>query len=199
MSEKTTQPTSQRRHGAALEKALLTAAWAELKAVGYSQLTYDAVAERAGTSRSVLYRRWPHKHELVMAAMRNSAPLLSGPIPNTGSLRGDVVALLERASRQLQIAGDDVILGLLSDIIASPYMLSQVIRVSNVSKEIMTTILRQAEARGEVDLQSIPDVVITLPLDLNRHEIFLTSKPLSRAKIAHIVDYIFLPLVLSKK
>jgi hypothetical protein len=47
-----------RRRGDALEHALLDAAWDELQAVGYAGLTIEAVADRAGTSRAVLYRRW---------------------------------------------------------------------------------------------------------------------------------------------
>jgi len=49
-----------RRRGAELEAALLDAAWDELQAVGYAGLTMEAVADRAGTSRAVLYRRWPN-------------------------------------------------------------------------------------------------------------------------------------------
>ena len=59
----------QRRRGAALEEALLDAAWSELSERGYDDMTIDAVAVRAGTSRAVLYRRWPNKQELVLAAL----------------------------------------------------------------------------------------------------------------------------------
>jgi len=190
--------TPQRRRGAVLERALLDAAWAELKAVGYTQLTYDAVAIRARTSRPILYRRWPNKHDLVMAAMRNHAPILSGPVPDTGSLRGDVIALLERGAKQLRVVGQDVVLGLLADIISSHEQVSQAMHVDSVSKEVMTTILKRADARGEVDLVTIPERVITLPLDLNRHDILITGKPPSRAMILQIVDTVFLPLVVKK-
>jgi AcrR family transcriptional regulator len=196
MSDYTTQSIPQRRRGAALEKALLDAAWAELKAVGYTQLTYDAVAERAGTSRPILYRRWPHKHELILAAMRNHAPMLSGPIPDTGSLRGDVIQLLEGIARRLQVLGQDVMWGLLSDIIADSDMSSQVFRTSNVGKETMTTILKRAGERGEIDFKVVPERVITLPVDLFRHEVITTGKPPTRAAIGQIVDEIFMPLIM---
>src|SRR5580658_5732141 len=79
-----------RRRGEALEAALLDAAWDELQLAGYQALTMEAVADRAGTSRAVLYRRWPKKAELVVAALRRHRPILSGDVPDTGSLRGDV-------------------------------------------------------------------------------------------------------------
>src|ERR1700677_3554696 len=85
-----------RRRGEALESALLDAACAELQAAGYQSMTMEAVADRAGTSRAVLYRRWPKKAELVVAALRRHRPMLSGEVPDTGNLRGDVLALLTR-------------------------------------------------------------------------------------------------------
>ena len=85
----------QRRRGRALEEALLDAAWAELTERGYDDMTIDAVAVRAGTSRAVLYRRWPDKQELVLAALLYEAAKDMVVAPDTGSLRGDVIALLQ--------------------------------------------------------------------------------------------------------
>jgi len=59
-----------RRRGALLERALLQAAWDELASVGYARLSMDGVAARAHTSKTVLYRRWPNRAALVVAAMR---------------------------------------------------------------------------------------------------------------------------------
>ena len=50
-----------RRRGAALEEAVLRAAIDELLAVGYARLTMDRVAERAGTNKNAIYRRWPSR------------------------------------------------------------------------------------------------------------------------------------------
>src|SRR5271154_4252734 len=83
-----------RRRGGGLGHAPLDAGWAELQAAGYAGLTMEAVADRAGTSRAVLYRRWRNRAELVLAVIRRHRPLLSGEIPDTGTLRGDVLALL---------------------------------------------------------------------------------------------------------
>ena len=58
-----------RRRGEELESALLDAAWEELAAVGFASLTMESVAARAKTGVAVLYRRWPNKDELVLAAI----------------------------------------------------------------------------------------------------------------------------------
>src|ERR1700733_5974010 len=89
----------QRRRGPALEEALLDATWAELTERGYDDFTIDAVAVRAGTSRAVLYRRWPNKQELVLATVAHEAAKDVGGAPDTGSLRGDVIALLRQANK----------------------------------------------------------------------------------------------------
>src|SRR5580693_10073750 len=107
-----------RRRGEALEHALLDAAWAELQSVGYPALTIEAVADRAGTSRAVLYRRWRNRPELVLAVIRRHRPMLSGEIPDTGGLRGDVLALLRRMSARLTDIGIDTVHGLVGEFLA---------------------------------------------------------------------------------
>src|SRR6202020_2953231 len=136
-----------RRRGEALEHALLDAAWAELQAAGYGGLTMEAVADRAGTSRAVRYRRWRNRPELVIAAIRRHRPMLSGEIPDTGSLRGDVLAVLRRMSARLGEIGPETVYGLLGDIFANPSPSVQD-QVLHIGAGVMTTILKRAADRG---------------------------------------------------
>ena len=84
--------------GAKLEAALLEAAWDELTAAGYAAFTIEGVAARAKTSRAVIYRRWPSRAELVVAAHWHHSALAQEEVPDTGALRGDVLASLRRLS-----------------------------------------------------------------------------------------------------
>jgi len=186
-----------RRRGAALEAALLDAAWDELQAVGYARLTLEAVAERAGTSRPVLARRWGSRPELVIAALRRHRPLLSGQVPDTGSLRGDVLALLRRASAGLREMGPEVISGLLTDrggIGSLPRIQADAFHAGTGA---MAVILKHAAERGEIR-DGIPPRVVTLPADLFRHEVFITQSPPTDQAIVEIVDDVFLPRVLAQ-
>jgi AcrR family transcriptional regulator len=184
-----------RRRGAALEAALLDAAWDELQAGGYANLTMEAVADRAGTSRAVLYRRWHNRPELVIAAIRRHRPLLSGEVPDTGSLRGDVLALLSRMSDRMAEIGPETVYGVLGDYFADPELFSRVQdQVLQIGAGVMATILGRAEARGEARADISP-MTATLPTDLFRNRMFLTRSPPSGDVIAEIVDEIFLPLV----
>jgi len=162
--------------------------------VGYARLTMEGVAARAGTSKAVVYRRWPNRAELVLAAMRQRGPVLSGEVPDTGELRSDVLALLRRMSLRLQEIGPEILHGLMGELFdqveRSVYLHGQ-----RAGYEAMRTILERAAERGEVHLEKITPRVASLPTDLIRHELLLTRAPVPEAAIVEIVDEIFLPLV----
>ena len=184
-----------RRRGVVLETALLDAAWTELQEAGYAGLTMEAVAERAGTSRAVLYRRWRNRPELVIATIRRHRPMLSGEVPDTGSLRDDVLALLRRMSNRLAEIGPETVYGLLGDYFADRKLFSDIQgQVLEIGAGVMATILQHANQRGETR-DGIPPMVATLPTDLFRHQLFITRTPPTEQVLIQIVDDIFLPLV----
>src|SRR6202034_3347623 len=117
---------------------------------GYQAMTLEAVADQAGTSRAVLYRRWPKKAELVVAALRHRRPMLSGEVPDTGSLRGDVIALLTRMSDRLSRTGPETLYGLLGDYLADAELFDRLrTDVLRIGTEVITTMLKRAAERGE--------------------------------------------------
>jgi AcrR family transcriptional regulator len=83
------------------ERAILAAVIGLLGESGYEAMTMDAVAARAHASKATIYRRWPGKAELVRAAV---AVHIAGRVPgaqDTGSLRGDLLAVLRAMSGHL--------------------------------------------------------------------------------------------------
>ena len=77
---------------ARVRTAVLDAVYDLLGDVGYERLTIDSVAQRAGVHKTTVYRRWPTKAELVLDAARASSSQ-NVPIPDTGTLRGDLQQL----------------------------------------------------------------------------------------------------------
>ncbi|HEX6244732.1 MAG TPA: helix-turn-helix domain-containing protein, partial [Polyangiales bacterium] len=73
-------------------EAVLQATAEELGRVGFLALRIDDVAERSGVNKTTIYRRWATKEELVAAMLERMT--LSHEVPDTGSLRGDLNALL---------------------------------------------------------------------------------------------------------
>jgi AcrR family transcriptional regulator len=184
-----------RRRGEALESALLDAAWDELQAVGYKALTIEAVAGRAGTSRAVLYRRWRNRPELVIAAMRRHRPLMSGEIPDTGSLRGDVLALLSRMSARVNDIGLETVYGVLGDYLTDGELFARIQgQFLSINAQTMATVLGRAADRGEARRDIHPRIA-TLPTDLFRNELFRARTAPSDHALAEIVDDVFLPAV----
>ncbi|TYB69178.1 TetR/AcrR family transcriptional regulator [Nonomuraea sp. PA05] len=184
-----------RRRGARLEDALLDAAWDVLLEHGYLGFTYEAVAARAGTSRPVLYRRWPRREDLLLATLtRHWRPIA---IPDTGSLRGDAIGFLRNAdadragmitlmSVQLVDYFQDTgtSLGELRDTLLPPG-----------HPTAFETIVARAVGRGELPDVPRPARVLNLPLDLLRHDMFMTMRAVPDEAIAQIVDEVWLPLL----
>jgi AcrR family transcriptional regulator len=83
----------QRRRGAELEHAIRTAVLDLIAQRGAAGVTMEAVATAAGTSKPVLYRRWPDSQTLVRDTLLQLATA-SIPHTDTGSYRGDMLAML---------------------------------------------------------------------------------------------------------
>ncbi|MFJ9690677.1 TetR/AcrR family transcriptional regulator [Kitasatospora sp. NPDC101183] len=187
---------TERRRGAALENALLDAAWEELTAVGYARFTVDAVVKRAATSPPVVYRRWPDREALVRATLAHVLRRHVLEAPDTGSLRGDVLTLMREinATRvQLVTAMSVHLAGYHQETGTSPRELFDPARTGR--KEAVDAIYERAVARGEADPQRLTERVKTLPFDLLRHEFLTTLAPVPDHVLEEIVDTLFLPLV----
>jgi AcrR family transcriptional regulator len=187
---------ARRRRGKALEDALLDAAWAELVTRGYGGFTMDAVADRANTSRPVLYRRWSNREDLVLAAIRHSVAGDVKPLPDTGSLRGDVIALLTQGNES-RPAFAAVISTQLGAYYAETQTTPAELRAQLIAGRTaaMDILVQRAVERGEVDPARLTPRITALPVDLLRHEVLMTLAKVPMTTIVEIVDDVFLPLV----
>lgn len=183
-----------RRRGASLEAAILDATWAEIAVSGYGGLTMENVAQRAGTSRPVLYRRWPTRVALVTAALARRLKQQSIVIPDLGSLRAELAVLLRYMSDRGGTADMQLFFDMQKDIVAEQSSFAE-IRAHIIEGGQYDAVIRRAIERGEIDAARLTRRIATLPLDLVRHEMIMTFKPLSDATIGEIIDDIFLPLV----
>jgi AcrR family transcriptional regulator len=189
-----------RRRGVQLEGALLDAAWAELTEVGYSAFTMEGVATRAKTSRAVLYRRWSNRSSLAIAAIRRQTKLAVVDIPDTGTLRDDVLALLRHASARFgEVAG--VFSFLIADYYNETGMSAAVLRERALAGEptAWQIVLDRAVARGEIDPDVLSPRIASLPLDLVRHDVIMNRSSVPDKTLVEIVDRIFLPLVFADR
>jgi len=178
---------SSRRRGEELEHALLTAAWTELIEVGYAKLTIENVAARAATSTPVIYRRWPTRAKLVLAALAHNVPLEESTI-DTGSLRGDLLELIGRSAERAR--------RLISETFREPDA-SQALRrriTQDEDLELIRPFLTRAVERRELLTDQCSDRVLRIPFDLLRTETLLYGTMPGDETVTEIVDDIALPL-----
>lgn len=187
--------TVERRRGKALEDAVLDAAWSELLDGGYARFTMEAVAARARTSRPVLYRRWPNRADLAIAAIRHILQQHPVNAPDTGNVRDDLIALLRQFSKNRAV------------FVVLSFQMSEYFSETNTSlADLRRTLLQGGHSqidvvlargvnRGEIDRSRLTSRIRSLLPDLLRHEFLMTLRPVPNTVITELVDDIFLPLV----
>jgi AcrR family transcriptional regulator len=198
MATKAQEPLRRRRRGQQLEAELLATTWNVLVEVGYANLTMESVATRAQTGIAVLYRRWANKDELALAAIEHYRDSHMIALPNTGTLRNDLLAALtimgETRATFFAVSMATAMSGLLAATGLSPaQMRDRIMGDQRLSR--IRIIYQRAHDRGEIDLERIPSSVLAIPFDLVRHDLLMEQKSLKPSRIRSIVDEIFLPLV----
>jgi AcrR family transcriptional regulator len=179
----------ERRRGAALELALVEAAWTELRQTGYDAFTIDAVARAAGTSRAVLYRRWPNRAALVHEVVRAHLGSIADVVPDTGRMPEDALAMLRTIADRIEVLGVDVMTGLLSELDELPESLTTTV------PEVFRLIVGRARDRGEIGPGHVPEPVLEMPVVLVRYEMIATRRTPGPQRLRGIVDDLFVPLV----
>jgi AcrR family transcriptional regulator len=180
-----------------LDAAILDATLAGVAEVGYDRLSMDDVASRAGVGKAAIYRRWPSKAVVVADAIAHWRRRL-GPVkpPNTGSLRGDIDALVA-ATPDLNDADSHmirVVVGVATAAMHNPVLSAALDDlVLSTPRQVIRAVLDHAVARGEIpagrDLSLIPDV--SLGLNVLR---VITGRPIDRVYVRRVLEDVILPL-----
>lgn len=143
--------------------AILDAAAQLLLRRGLGAVSMDAVAERAGVSKATIYRWWPSKEMLALDALLDWAAATAPP-RDTGSLRGDVLALLRPWVREIRRQPfGPVIAAFLSEAQSDPKFADAYrTRFVEPRRDAMRAVFARAAERGEVPA----DLDVEVALDL---------------------------------
>jgi AcrR family transcriptional regulator len=182
--------------GEELEAAILEAAWDELVDVAFAKLTMESLAARAKTGVAVLYRRWPRKDDLVLDAIQHYGVTHPVEVPDTGSLRGDMIAMLSGFS-SARVSFATVVSAAFSGLLASSGLTPAQVREKLIADRPLwsSEVYRRAHERGEIGLDRIPRIVLSVPFDLMRHDMLMTYKTIPEERVLEIVDDLFMPLI----
>lgn len=159
---------------------------------GYDRLSVEAVATQAKASKATVYRRWPSKADLVLAAFIEGTRTTLFP-PGTGSLRGDLLVLGETVCRQACEHGRTM-RAVLNEMSHNPG-LSEAMQNEFVHqrKLVMYRVLDDAIARGEIDASKINEEIYDLLPGYLVFRALVSGRPPTEDTVRILVDEVLLP------
>jgi AcrR family transcriptional regulator len=172
----------------AIDDAILSATIEILSEDGYRHLSTTEVARRAGVHKPAVYRRWPNKLELALAAVRRLAPPLTDP--DTGDVRADLVDLLVQAAKaKSNGASIDLSARLRSDFTTEPELAGAVRHnVINPRRALTRAVIERGQRSGQLRSSVSPDVAIDMLFGSIHSRSLRVGAPLTRAEATKLVD-----------
>ena len=173
------------------DRAILAATVGLLAERGLAAMSIEEVAVRAGVSKATIYRRWPSKGLLALDAFVASFSAQQ-PLPDTGTLRGDLEAALGAWVRSVtRTAMGPMLTGLIAEAQHDPELRGawrdRVLEPLRRHRRIM---LDRAIARGEIAASVDREVVLDLIFGAAEHRLLLGHLPLSDDFVVSVVDVI---------
>ncbi|MEU9381215.1 TetR/AcrR family transcriptional regulator [Streptomyces sp. NPDC048279] len=154
--ESQTRPRRRAPAGAAVlredvTEAIRAAVFEELAAVGYARMSIEGIARRAGVGKTAVYRRWRSKLHLVLDVV-SALAVLGLPVPDTGSLEGDLRLLYEVTSRALRHpVASQIIPDLQAEAARNPEIAEAMQKTLREGQDgVASKIIEAAQRRGEL-------------------------------------------------
>ena len=189
-------PRPGRRRDHTRDPEILAAALEVLTETGYDGMTIDMVAARAKAGKATLYRRWPSKAELVIDAVAcmKKGDLDLAHLPDTGTLRGDLIAMIkphtiEDGERKLQIMA-----GLVSMLSRDPD-LAEAVNAAIVEPRaaVNRLLMRRAVDRGEISPDYDIETLSLITPSMAAYRVLVLKKPVDRPFLISLIDGVLLP------
>jgi AcrR family transcriptional regulator len=158
-----TAPVRGRPRSTEAHQAILRATLELLVEGGFRGLSIDGVAARAGVGKATIYRRWRSKTELVEEAIKGLSEGIE--LPDTGSLRGDFLAIAVFAMRGTNVRESTLVPRLVAEAAGDPTLHEIFLReLVAPRRNALKVLLKRAQARGELrrdaDLELAVDLLI---------------------------------------
>jgi AcrR family transcriptional regulator len=150
------------------DQAILDATLRMLGTQGVAGTTIEGVAASAGVGKTTIYRRWPTKTGLILAAISNIVP--SGDPPDTGTMAGDMAALAETQRRRLAGSGlSGVVPRVLAESMSDPELHHDFVeRVVDPFRDMLRLFIQRGIDRGELrpdlEIEPLVDLLHAIPI-----------------------------------
>ena len=191
----TEQSSTRPRVEGAREYEILEAVVDVLLEVGYDKLTFDLVAAKAHASKATLYRRWSGKGDLVMDAVvrSKSCHVTRSPLPDTGSLDGDLRAMRARKDVRTSRAADVIAA------VAPALSRDETLRAAFTTHfaqpkiDLYAELIARAAARGEIDASADLEILSHVLPALAAHHTLVFGEAPSHEYMNRVVEHVLLP------
>lgn len=190
------KPKLGRKRDHSRDSEILDAALEVLAETGYDGMTIDMVAARAKAGKATLYRRWESKADLVLDAVAclKSKDIDLDALPDTGTLRGDLVAMIKPPSIRDGERKLKVMAGIVSMIARSPELAAAAQEALIEPRASANRIFFQrAIDRGEIPADSDIERLSIISPAMVAYSVLVLRKPIDRAFLISTIDGIILP------
>lgn len=179
-----------------LDAKILDATLDVLAEVGASSLTMDLVAARAGSGKGAIYRRWESKSDLVIDAIaqlkREHIDLPN--LPDTGTLRGDLLALFKPLSKRERDRWAKIMSALAS-------LIGQDQTLSDAANEVVVepwaeahlALMQRAVARGEISASADVGTISRIVPIVAAYRTLVLRKDFEADFLTNMIDRVILP------
>lgn len=176
----------------ARESELLAVTLQLLQQNGFEGLTVDDVAATAHASKATVYRRWPTKAELVLAAVMHGVSQ-AAVAPDTGSLRGDLIEVGDKLAKQARDHAATM-RAVLMEASRNP-ALNDVMQnqIFTQRKKLINHVLGQAVERGEIRAEAINDDLWDLLPGYLVFRAVIQNRPATSRTVRALVDDVIIP------
>jgi AcrR family transcriptional regulator len=173
-------------------QAILAAATDLMLARGLSVVSMDAIADRAGVSKATIYRWWPTKETLALDALYEQLTELSAEPPDTGTLRGDLSALLGAWTDRVRGRPYGRVIGALVTEAATDATFGELYRERFVEprRAQIRQVFARAVARGEIGVATDSEAAIDLLYGALDHRLLHGHAPLTREFTDYVVGVV---------
>lgn len=185
-----------RKRDDTLDARIIEAAIDVLAEVGFDSMTMDMVAASAKAGKATVYRRWSSKAELVKDALiwmsRNSVEL--NRLPDTGTLRGDLLALMKPYSTEYSERKLNVLAKLGSFFSENRKLAEEATAgIFEPWTNVNRTLMKRAVERGEISAASDIEMACEVINAVTSYRTLTQNKPFNRNSYAILLDNILLP------
>ena len=193
--ENTAGETRGRPRDPSLDDRILTATRALLVEQGYAGMTLDGVAAAAGCGKSAIYRRFDGKAQLVVAAVKQlQAPW---PVPDTGSLRDDLLACAMHYARADEQASA-VLARLLAELGRDPELYDVAYQtIGRPPVAALISVIDRAKERGDARDDAPTELIAGIVPSVAFGSVTLQGRSLEPATIERLVDDVLLPALIA--